>query len=122
MTSTTPAATVVQATPTHDSEQSASYTFLTAILNKDVVTLRKFGVDDKTAASIDIRTQIDVAHKLLASDNNAKRSQSKRVLAQQAGIITKQDEPSTPSATVTPVTAPKMATFYRSTKEAQAAA
>lgn len=90
---------------------SPAYDFLQAILNKDAVTLRKYGVDDKTTSTIDLKTQIDVAHKLLASDNNHKRAQSKRVLAAQAGLITTSDNK--PASTVTP--APQ-ATFQRHSK------
>lgn len=80
-------------TPNTDTvtEQSASYSFLEAILHKDAVTLRRYGVDDKTTSAIDLKTQIDVAQKLLASDNNQRRSMSKRVLAAQAGLPTKAD-------------------------------
>ncbi|MGE1560411.1 hypothetical protein [Pantoea septica] len=70
-------------------EQSAAYSFLEAILHKDAVTLRKYGVDDKTTNAIDLKTQIDVAQKLLASDNNQRRSMSKRVMAAQAGLPSK---------------------------------
>lgn len=68
--------------------QSTSYCFLEAILHKDVLTLRKYGVDDKTTNTIDLKTQIDVAQKLLASDNNQRRSISKRLMAAQAGLPT----------------------------------
>lgn len=91
---------------------SPAYDFLQAILNKDAVTLRKYGVDDKTTSTIDLKTQIDVAHKLLASDNNHKRAQSKRVLAAQAGLSTTSDN-NKPASTVTP--APQ-ATFQRHSK------
>lgn len=74
-----------------DQTSSAAYSFLEAILHKDAVTLRKYGVDDKTTSAIDLKTQIDVAQKLLASDNNQRRSMSKRVLAAQAGLPTKAD-------------------------------
>lgn len=103
-----------------DTDQSTSYTFLTAILNKDVVTLRQFGVDDKTALAIDLKTQIDVAHKLLASDNNNKRSQSKRVLAAQAGV-TNVKTPDPQPANVTPVKPTTQAVFHQTTKSAQSA-
>ncbi|MGP2483034.1 hypothetical protein ACTUSZ_09285 [Pantoea eucalypti] len=89
--------------------QSASYSFLEAILHKDAVTLRRYGVDDKTTSAIDLKTQIDVAQKLLASDNNQRRSMSKRVLAAQAGLPTKA-EVTTSTDTVTPTAAP---TFQR---------
>ncbi|REF11471.1 hypothetical protein [Pantoea ananatis] len=99
-------------TPNADivTEQSASYSFLEAILHKDAVTLRKYGVDDKTTNAIDLKTQIDVAQKLLASDNNQRRSMSKRVLAAQAGLPTKAE---VTTSSVTPSkTAPKP-TFQR---------
>ncbi|MGC1069609.1 hypothetical protein [Pantoea agglomerans] len=81
-------------------EQSASYSFLEAILHKDAVTLRKYGVDDKTTNAIDLKTQIDVAQKLLASDNNQRRSMSKRLMAAQAGLTAKNNAPdgTTPNA------------------------
>lgn len=92
-------------------EQSASYSFLEAILHKDAVTLRKYGVDDKTTSAIDLKTQIDVAQKLLASDNNQRRSMSKRVLAAQAGLPSKADvTTSNVTQSKTPATA---ATFQR---------
>lgn len=105
-TTTTPNADTVT-----DQAQSASYSFLEAILHKDAVTLRKYGVDDKTTSAIDLKTQIDVAQKLLASDNNQRRSMSKRVLAAQAGLPSKA-EVTTSSVTQskTPATA---ATFQR---------
>jgi len=90
--------------------QSAAYSFLEAILHKDALTLRKYGVDDKTTSAIDLKTQIDVAQKLLASDNNQRRSMSKRVLAAQAGLPSKAD------VTTSSVTASKSApkpTFQR---------
>lgn len=106
-------------TPNADivTEQSASYSFLEAILHKDAVTLRKYGVDDKTTSAIDLKTQIDVAHKLLASDNNQRRSMSKRVLAAQAGLPTK-TEVTTSTNTLTPPAAP--ATFQRYSPKAVA--
>lgn len=94
-----------------DQAQSASYSFLEAILHKDAVTLRRYGVDDKTTSAIDLKTQIDVAQKLLASDNNQRRSQSKRVLAAQAGLPTKADV-TTPNVTSANPPAP-VATFQR---------
>lgn len=103
-----------------DTDQSTSYTFLTAILTKDVVTLRQFGIDDKIALSIDLKTQIDVAHKLLASDNNTKRSQSKRVLAAQAGV-TNVKTPDPQPANVIPVKTTPQAVFHQTTKSAQSA-
>ena len=94
-----------------DQAQSASYSFLEAILHKDAVTLRKYGVDDKTTSAIDLKTQIDVAQKLLASDNNQRRSMSKRVLAAQAGLPSKADvTTSSVTQSKTPATA---ATFQR---------
>lgn len=83
-----------------EQSQSASYSFLEAILHKDALTLRKYGVDDKTTNAIDLKTQIDVAQKLLASDNNQRRSMSKRVMAAQAGLPTKA-EVTTSNNTVT---------------------
>lgn len=99
-------------TPNADTvtEQSASYSFLEAILHKDAVTLRRYGVDDKTTSAIDLKTQIDVAQKLLASDNNQRRSMSKRVLAAQAGIPTKDVTTSNVTQSKTPASA---ATFQR---------
>ncbi|WP_262287661.1 hypothetical protein [Pantoea sp. Marseille-Q5743] len=85
--------------------QSASYSFLEAILHKDALTLRKYGVDDKTTNAIDLKTQIDVAQKLLASDNNQRRSMSKRVLAAQAGIPTKDVTTSSVTQSKTPASA-----------------
>ena len=98
--------------PAQDQAQSASYSFLEAILHKDVVTLRRYGVDDKTTASIDLKTQIDVAQKLLASDNNHKRSLSKRLLAAQAGLPTKQHTNGSTDQTISPT--PGKAIFHRS--------
>lgn len=82
-------------------------TFLEAILYKDVVTLRTFGIDDKTAQAIDLKLQVDVAQKLLASENAVRRAQSKRVVAAQAGITSSK---ANPPANVTPVNQPR-ATF-----------
>ena len=109
MTQTNPTVTTTATEQTQT--QTASYTFLEAILHKDVVTLRSFGVDDKTAAQIDLKTQIDVAQKLLASDNNSRRAMSKRLLAAQAGLPIKQ--PVT-NPVVTPEQADVKATFHRS--------
>lgn len=64
-------------------EISSSQTFLEAVLYKDAKTLRTFGVDDKAVQSITLDKQIEVAMKLLAADNNLRRSQSKRVQAAQ---------------------------------------
>lgn len=111
---TTPTDTVT------DQTQSASYSFLEAILHKDAVTLRKYGVDDKTTSAIDLKTQIDVAQKLLASDNNQRRSMSKRVLAAQAGLPSKADvTTSSVTQSKTPATA---ATFQRHSVAPQAVA
>jgi hypothetical protein len=87
--------------PEAETSSSPAYDFLQAILFKDVVALRRYGVDDKTAGAIDLKAQIAVAEKLLSSDNNHKRSQSKRVLAAQAGLITTSDN-NKPASTVTP--------------------
>lgn len=92
-----------------DQNQTSAYRFLEAILHKDVVTLRSFGVDDKTTAQIDLKTQIDVAQKLLASDNNSRRAMSKRLLAAKAGLPTKIQP-----ATTTEQNAEAQATFHRS--------
>lgn len=105
-TTTTPNADTVT-----DQAQSASYSFLEAILHKDAVTLRKYGVDDKTTSAIDLKTQIDVAQKLLASDNNQRRSMSKRVLAAQAGLPSKADV--TTSSVTQSKTPAAAATFQR---------
>lgn len=110
MTTENTAAPVVPAPEAETS--SPAYDFLQAILFKDVITLRKYGVDDKNAGAIDLKVQIAVAEKLLSSDNNHKRSQSKRVLAAQAGLITTSDNNKSAS-TVTP--APQ-ATFQRHSK------
>lgn len=99
MTTENTAAPTVTA-PEADTSPSPAYDFLQAILFKDVVTLRKYGVDDKTAGAIDLKAQIAVAEKLLSSDNNHKRSQSKRVLAAQAGLTTSDNNK--PASTVTP--------------------
>lgn len=88
-------------------ESPASQQFLEAILYKDVVTLRTFGVDDKVTASIDLKTQIDVAQKLLASENAIRRAQSKRILAAQAGVLPIK------AATVTNPPAPKEKPFFQ---------
>lgn len=96
----------------------AAQTFLEAILYKDVVTLRTFGIDDKTAAAIDLKLQVDVAQKLLASENAVRRAQSKRVLAAQAGITSSK---ANPPANVTQAPAQR-ATFYRSVTDAQKSA
>ncbi|MGC0992675.1 hypothetical protein [Pantoea agglomerans] len=101
-------------------DQSASYSFLEAILHKDAVTLRKYGVDDKTTNAIDLKTQIDVAQKLLASDNNQRRSMSKRLMAAQAGLTAKNNAPdgTTPNAVTgapaeqTPQSSPAKAAFH----------
>lgn len=111
MTQTNSIVTTTATATATDQNQTASYRFLEAILHKDVVTLRSFGVDDKTAAQIDLKTQIDVAQKLLASDNNSRRAMSKRLLAAQAGLPIKQPvtiEKSDDSPTVS------KATFHRS--------
>lgn len=94
--------TTTTTTPNADTvtEQSAAYSFLEAILHKDALTLRKYGVDVKTTSAIDLKTQIDVAQKLLASDNNQRRSMSKRVMAAQAGLPSKA-EVTTSNNTVT---------------------
>lgn len=105
ITTTTPNADTVT-----EQAQSASYRFLEAILHKDAVTLRKYGVDDKTTSAIDLKTQIDVAQKLLASDNNQRRSMSKRVLAAQAGLPIKADVTTSTNTVTPPATA---ATFQR---------
>lgn len=84
-------------------------TFLEAILYKDVVTLRTFGIDDKTAQAIDLKLQVDVAQKLLASENAIRRAQSKRVIAAQAGITNKANTSTT--ATVTPAQRPTFSSF-----------
>jgi hypothetical protein len=97
--------TAVVPAPEAETSPSVAYEFLQAILFKDVITLRKYGVDDKTAGAIDLKAQIAVAEKLLSSDNNHKRSQSKRVLAAQAGLITTSDN-NKPASTVTPAPAP----------------
>ncbi len=55
-------------------EISSSQTFLEAVLYKDAKTLRTFGVDDKAVQSITLDKQIEVAMKLLAADNNLRRS------------------------------------------------
>ena len=85
--------TTITTSNTDTVDQSASYSFLEAILHKDAVTLRKYGVDDKTTNAIDLKTQIDVAQKLLASDNNQRRSMSKRLMAAQAGLTAKNNAP-----------------------------
>lgn len=76
-----PAANDAAETSVTISEISSSQTFLEAILFKDSKTLRSFGVDDKAVQSITLDKQIEVAMKLLAADNNLRRSQSKRVQA-----------------------------------------
>jgi len=58
-----------------------SQVFLEAILYKDAKVLRGFGVDDKAVQGISLDKQVEVAMKLLAADNNLRRSQSKRVQA-----------------------------------------
>ncbi|EQC4538718.1 hypothetical protein ACY5GP_001437 [Cronobacter sakazakii] len=110
MTQTTPATATATDTDTDtDQNQTAAYRFLEAILHKDVVTLRSFGVSDQTTAQIDIKTQIDVAQKLLASDNNSRRAMSKRLLAAKAGLPTKIQP-----VTTTEQNAEVKATFHRS--------
>ncbi|HDC4536574.1 TPA: hypothetical protein O8U17_002527 [Enterobacter asburiae] len=79
-----------------------SQVFLEAVLYKDAKTLRTFGVDDKAVQSITLDKQVEVAMKLLAADNNLRRSQSKRVQA--AAVL------SAATAT-TPPQAGKTATF-----------
>lgn len=66
---------------TEQTSPTPSQQFLEAVLYKDSKALREFGVDDKAVQDITLDTQIAVAHKLLASDNNSRRSQSKRVIA-----------------------------------------
>lgn len=109
MTQTNPTVT----NPATDQNQTAAYRFLEAILHKDVVTLRSFGVDDKTTNAIDLKTQIDVAQKLLASDNNSRRAMSKRLLAAQAGLPIK-----TQPVTTTEQNAEVKGTFHRSVPKA----
>ena len=99
-----PAANDAAETSVTISEISSSQTFLEAILFKDSKTLRSFGVDDKAVQSITLDKQIEVAMKLLAADNNLRRSQSKRVQAAQA-LGNKEPQ------TVTPAQAGKKATF-----------
>lgn len=87
-------------------EISSSQTFLEAVLYKDAKTLRTFGVDDKAVQSITLDKQVEVAMKLLAADNNLRRSQSKRVQA--AAVLG--DKESAP-VTSKPALAGKKATF-----------
>lgn len=62
---------------------TSSQKFLEAVLYKDAKVLRSFGVDDNSVQAITLDKQIEVAMKLLAADNNLKRSLSKRVMAAQ---------------------------------------
>lgn len=87
--------------------------FLEAILYKDVIILRTFGIDDKTAQAIDLKLQVDVAQKLLASENAIRRAQSKRLIAAQAGLPTKATTP-TPANETQP-----QVRFFSSVKAAQ---
>ncbi|WP_275555039.1 hypothetical protein [Mixta sp. Marseille-Q2659] len=114
MTQTNPTVTTDTDTPA-DQDQSFAYRFLEAILRKDDVTLRSFGVDDKTTAQIDLKTQIDVAQKLLASDNNSRRAMSKRLLAAKAGLPTKIQPVTTTEQNADEV----KATFHRSVPKAK---
>ena len=76
-----PAANDAVVTSVPIADISSSQAFLEAVLYKDAKTLRTFGVDDKAVQSITLDKQVEVAMKLLAADNNLRRSQSKRVQA-----------------------------------------
>ncbi|MCX9047064.1 hypothetical protein [Citrobacter portucalensis] len=104
---------------TTTNDTPASQQFLEAILYKDVVTLRTFGIDDKVTASIDLKTQIDVAQKLLASENAIRRAQSKRILAAQAGLKTNLTKSVTPPAAAA-TTVTERPKFFTSVKDAAA--
>ncbi|MEB6378757.1 hypothetical protein MXM41_07400 [Leclercia adecarboxylata] len=89
-------------------EISSSQTFLEAVLYKDAKTLRTFGVDDKAVQSITLDKQIEVAMKLLAADNNLRRSQSKRV---QSATMLGDKKPSAPVTSKPSLAGKQAATF-----------